>query len=77
MTFDEARGLVEEGWPDYKIADYGYETDVHWLLTLLPVTTGGRIPAVAKATGEVTWINENSDLYSQDRPIGEGRVTTG
>jgi hypothetical protein len=25
---------------------------------------------VAKATGEIIWINENADMYTQERPVG-------
>ena len=77
VTFDEARAVVKAGWPDYRIATYGYETPADWLLLLLPETAGGRIPAVAKATGAIRWINENSDDYSQQQPVGEfpGRET--
>jgi len=70
VTFDEARQTVAAGWPDYRIAPYGFETGKDWLLILLPETAGGRIPAVSKATGAVTWINENSDRYRPDRPVG-------
>lgn len=71
VTFDQARQSVEARWPDYDIAPYGYETDTHWLLIPTPVTVGGRLPAVTKASGSVTWINENSDLYSQERRVGD------
>lgn len=73
VSFDEARRIVQDAWPDYEIADYGYEDDDHWFLLLLPETIGGRIPAVAKATGEVTWINENAEIYSHERPVGAPR----
>lgn len=71
MTFEQARAKVASQWPDYKIAPYGYETATDWLLILLPETTGGRIPAVAKASGTIRWINENSAEYSQRHPVGE------
>lgn len=70
VTFDEARQLVQAEWPDYDVAGYGYEADDHWFLTLLPETAGGRIPAVEKATGAITWINENAEMYTQERPVG-------
>lgn len=72
VTFDEARQAVLDEWPDYRVATYGYEGDRHWFLILLPVTVGGRIPAVAKATGKITWINENADIYTQEHPVGGG-----
>lgn len=71
VSFDEARQLVQGEWPDYKLADYGYEDDERWFLVLLPETMGGRIPVVAKATGDVTWINENAAFYSRERPVGQ------
>ena len=71
VTFDEARKKVLADWPDYDIAEYGFEGDRHWFLILLPERAGGRIPAVAKATGEITWINENADIYTQQRPVGK------
>lgn len=71
VTFDEARAAVKAGWPDYRVAAYGYETGKDWLLLLLPETAGGRVPAVSKDTGAVRWINENSDDYSQQSPVGE------
>lgn len=71
VTFEEARRVVEGQWPDYRIAPYGFETAVDWLLILLPETAGGRIPAVSKATGAIRWINENSDAYDQRRPVGQ------
>lgn len=70
VSFDEARQVVRDEWPDYTIADHGYEDDDYWFLILLPETIGGRIPAVAKATGDVTWINENAAIYSRERPVG-------
>lgn len=77
VTFDEARAAVKAAWPDYRTAAYGYETPADWLLLLLPETAGGRVPAVAKDTGTVRWINENSDDYSQQSPVGvfPGRET--
>lgn len=70
VSFDDARRIVADAWPDYTIADYGYSGDDHWLLVLLPETIGGRIPAVNKASGDVTWINENAAIYSRERPVG-------
>lgn len=70
ISFNEARRAVLSKWPDYKIAGHGYETDAHWLLVLLPETMGGRVPAVDKATGSISWINENSEMYAQDRLVG-------
>lgn len=72
-TFARAREIVHEEWPDYEVADYGYSGDGHWFLILLPETCGGRIPAVDKTTGDITWINENAAIYTQDRPVGEVR----
>lgn len=69
VTFDEARDIVEQAWPDYEVAEDGYDNDGHWLLILEPLTAGGRIPAVDKATGEITWINENSPLYTEEHPV--------
>lgn len=71
VSFDQARASVAAHWPDYKIAPYGFETTVDWLLILLPETAGGRIPAVSKASGAIRWINENSDAYDQQRPVGQ------
>lgn len=71
ITFEQARKIVLDEWPDYDLADYGFEGDEHWFLILLPLTIGGRIPAVAKTTGAITWINENADIYTQERPVGE------
>jgi len=70
VNFDEAVRSVQGDWPDYRVAEYGYESDDHWFLVLLPETTGGRIPAVAKDTGAVTWINENAEIYTQENPVG-------
>jgi len=70
VTFEQARRTVLDQWPDYAVADYGYEDDEYWFLVLLPVTAGGRIPAVVKATGEITWINENAEIYTEERPVG-------
>lgn len=70
VTFEAARQIVEQAWPDYKVAADGYDNDGHWLLLLEPLTAGGRIPAVSKATGEITWINENSPLYTEELPVG-------
>lgn len=71
VTFEQAREKVKGRFPDYSVADYGYEGDDHWFLILLPERMGGRIPAVAKADGAVTWINENAAIYTQERPVGE------
>lgn len=71
VTFDQAKATVAEQWPNYELAPYGYEDDEYWFLILLPFTAGGRIPAVSKATGEITWINENADIYTQERLVGE------
>ena len=74
LTFAEARRVVAAGWPDYSVAPYGYETETDWLLVLLPETAGGRIPVVSKAAGAIRWINENSDEYTQERPVGSHPV---
>lgn len=71
VSFDQARASVAKAWPEYRIAPYGFETNTDWLLILLPETAGGRIPAVSKTTGTIRWINENSDGYSQQRPVGK------
>lgn len=63
--------MVQDAWPDYEIAPYGYETDADYLLLLMPERAGGRIPAVSKATGHIRWINENDDAYSQDQLVGD------
>lgn len=73
VTFDEARQAVAEEWPDYGIAEHGFEGDDHWFLILVPETMGGRIPAVDKVTSEITWINENAEIYTQQRPVGDPR----
>lgn len=70
VSFAQARQAVQRGWPDYRIAEDGYASGGHWLLILEPVTAGGRVPAVDKATGEITWINENSPLYTEEHPVG-------
>jgi hypothetical protein len=70
FTFEQARQAMRAAWPDYRVADYGYETDAEWLILLLPETAGGRIAAVSKDTGEITWINENAEIFSQERPVG-------
>ncbi len=77
VTFEQAREAVQASWPDYNVAPYGYETDVDWLVLLLPETIGGRIAAVSKATGTIRWINENADEYTQDRPVGVPRSDRG
>ena len=69
ITFVDARQRVANRWPDYEIAQRGYETDAHWILLLLPETVGGRIPIVAKRGGAIRWINEDADEYSQERPV--------
>jgi hypothetical protein len=74
LAFAEARRIVGARWPDYSVAPYGYETETNWLLVLLPETAGGRIPAVSKVTGAIRWINENSDEYTQERPVGSHPV---
>jgi hypothetical protein len=71
ITFDDARDIVAAEWRDYVIAPYGYETDTYWILLLLPETAGGRIPLVSKSTGKITWINEDDDRYTQQRPVGQ------
>lgn len=71
LSFEQARQLVARAWPDYRIAPYGFETAADWLLILLPETAGGRIPAVSKTSGTIRWINENSDAYDQQRPVGK------
>lgn len=76
ITFADARQRVASRWPDYEIAQRGYETDAYWILLLLPETAGGRIPIVAKRGGAVRWINENSDEYSQERPIEVAEVAS-
>lgn len=74
VSFDDARRSVLDESPEYEIAEYGFEGDDHWLLILLPETMGGRIAAVAKVTGEITWINENAAIYEQDRPVGSSAL---
>jgi hypothetical protein len=70
ITFEQARQAVEAAWPDYDIADYGYEGDADWFVLLRPDTVGGRFAAVSKTTGGIRWINENADEFAQDRPVG-------
>ncbi len=70
-TFDQARQLVQKRWPEYQVAARGYDGGDDWILLLLPETIGGRIPLVSKATGALSWINENSDRYDQSRPVGD------
>lgn len=69
ISFAEARQIVLDSWPDYDIAEFGYDGGDYWLLTILPVTVGGRIPAVNKITGNLLWINENDMFYTQEFPI--------
>ncbi len=71
VTFEQARQTVGDKWPDYRIAEYGFEGDDDWFLILLPQTIGGRIPAVSKSSGTITWINENALSYTQEFPVGE------
>lgn len=71
VTFGEARQIVLNDWPDYEVAEYGYEGDEHWFVLLLPETAGGRIAGVGKESGEITWINENADIYTEERPVGD------
>ena len=77
VTFAEARERIASDWPDYETATYGYESDESWLLVLLPVAAGGRIPAVSKTTGDIQWINENDDEYTQEHPVADVVDLTG
>jgi len=70
ITFEDARQVVAADWPDYDPAPWGFEGDEDWFVLLLPETTGGRIAAVDKESGELNWINENADEYTQERPAG-------
>lgn len=70
-TFDDARQILAQAWPDYDIAAYGYETDENWILLLLPERAGGRVPLVDKQTGTIRWVSAFSDEYSQERPVGD------
>lgn len=70
VTFEQARLVVEQQWPDYVVATYGFETDSDWLLVLLPETSGGRVPVVAKRTGVLRWTSTYANDYSEERPIG-------
>lgn len=69
-TFTEARRAVERDWPDYDVADFGYETDSEWLLVLLPQRAGARVPAVSKRTGKLRWLHTFSPEYTEERPVG-------
>ncbi len=71
VTFEQARQTVLGKWPDYDIAPFGYEGEADWFVLLAPLTVGGRIAAIDKTTGKITWINENSDIYTQEFPVGE------
>jgi hypothetical protein len=71
VTFEQARQSVEQAWPDYVVAPYGYEGDDDWFVLLLPTALGARIAAVSKATGTLRWINENADEYFEDQPVGD------
>jgi len=70
ITFEDARQVVAADWPDYDLAPWGFEGDEDWFVLLLPETVGGRIAAVDKQSGELNWINENADEYTQERPAG-------
>lgn len=70
VTFDQARRKVEALPPGYDTATYGFETDREWFVVTIPERTGGRVPAVDKASGRLRWIEAYSDDYSQERMVG-------
>jgi len=71
VTFEQARQAVAASWPDYDLAPYGFEGANAWFVLLLPETMGGRIAAVSKDVGDVNWINENADEYTEENLVGE------
>jgi hypothetical protein len=78
VTFPEAINTVATQWPDYNVADYGFDGGGEWFVLLLPETAGGRIAAVDKTSGAVRWTNENDNNYTEEHPVsvidGKGRL---
>lgn len=71
ITFAEARRVVEANDPGAKTADHGYESDTHWFPVIAPERIGGRMPAVSKRTGALTWVSgTTSEEYSTARLVG-------
>jgi len=71
VTFEQARQMVIDEWPDYTVAPTGYQDDEVWFVLLLPETAGGRIAVVDKTSGGLSWTNENDRRFTTQRPVGE------
>lgn len=70
VTFDEARKIVERDG-EVGTEPYGYESAAHWFPVVAPERTGGRVPAVAKKTGTLTWQSgTTSDEYASAQLVG-------
>lgn len=70
VTFDEARRIVEHD-EDVDTEPYGYESAAHWFPVIAPERTGGRVPAVAKKTGALSWQSgTTSDEFQSARVVG-------
>lgn len=71
ITFSDARRVVEDDDPSVRTEPYGYESDAHWFPVIAPERAGGRVPAVSKRTGALSWTSGTTDdEYQSARLVG-------
>ena len=73
LTFADARQVVEADLDGEKTAPYGSESERYWFPIPLPERVEGRVPAVSKDKGALTWMDSISEEYTDSHPYGPPR----